>query len=183
MTELEKLQAGINFISTDKEILEVQKVAKDKCDLLNATPRNDRAKRAEILKSLFAKTGERIVIESPFYCDYGICIEVGEDFYANHGCTILDTSKVKIGKNCMLAPGVVITAVSHPNDPIERKKGIEIAKPITFGDNVWIGANATILPGVTLGDNVVVGAGSVVTKSFPSNVVIAGIPAKIIKNI
>ena len=122
-------------------------------------------------------------IESPFHVDYGIHLQVGENFYANHGCTILDCHDVVIGKNVLLAPHVCISAATHPVDPDQRRQGLEYSAPITIGDNVWVGANATICPGVTLGDNVVVGAGAVVTKSFPDNVVIAGVPAKVIQKV
>ena len=113
--------------------------------------------------------------------DYGFNIHIGENFYANFNCTLLDICPITIGKNCMLAPNVQLYTATHPLDPDERNTSIEYGKPITFGDNVWVGGGAIIIPGVTLGDNVVVGAGAVVTKSFPDNVVLGGNPAKIIK--
>ncbi len=108
-------------------------------------------------------------------------LKVGKGFYANHGCTILDCNLVNIGDNCLLAPHVVISAATHPLEAEARAAGVETTAPITLGNNCWLGANSTIIPGVTLGDGVVVGAGAVVTKSFPSNVVVAGVPAKIIR--
>jgi maltose O-acetyltransferase len=122
-------------------------------------------------------------VESPFHVDYGIHLQVGSNFYANHGCTILDCNRIQLGKNCLLAPHVCISAATHPLDPTLRASGAEYTAPITIGDNVWIGANATICPGVTIGNNVVVGAGAVVTKDFPDNVVIGGVPAKILKTV
>lgn len=140
-------------------------------------------RREKLIKKFFGKTGEKINVQSPFYCDYGCNIFVGENFFANYGCTILDVNKVTIGKNCMLAPNVGIYSATHPIKAEERYNGVELGLPITIGDNCWIGAGAIINPGVTLGNNVVVASGSVVTKSFGDNVLIAGVPAKVVKEI
>ena len=137
----------------------------------------------EILKTLFGSIGERFIINQPFRCDYGCNISLGEDCFINFNCTILDEAKVTIGNNAFLGPNVSIFTACHPLQAEKRNRFIEWAEPVVIGHNVWIGGDVTILPGVTLGDNVVVGAGSVVTKSFPSNVVIGGNPAKIIKTI
>jgi maltose O-acetyltransferase len=115
--------------------------------------------------------------------DYGYNLKVGKNFYANHGCTILDCNLVSIGDNCLLAPHVCISAATHPIQAQLRSSGQELTAPISIGDDVWIGANVTICPGVTIGDRVVVGAGAVVTKDFPCDVVIAGVPAKITRKI
>lgn len=115
--------------------------------------------------------------------DYGYNIFVGENFYANFNCTFLDVSTIEIGDNCMFAPNVQLYTATHPLHPVKRNSGLEYAKPIKIGNNVWLGGGVIVTPGVTLGDNVVVGAGSVVTKSFPDNVVIAGNPARIIKTV
>ena len=123
------------------------------------------------------------MIEPPFHCDYGYNIHVGEKFYANFDCIILDVGEVRIGKNCLLAPRVCIFTVGHPIDPELRSTGVEAAKPVIIGDNVWIGGNTVINPGVTIGDNVVIGSGSVVTKDIPSNVVAVGNPCKPIKTL
>ncbi|MDF2524594.1 MAG: maa, partial [Clostridiales bacterium] len=122
-------------------------------------------------------------IEAPFNCDYGYNIEVGENFYANYGCTILDVNKVIIGDNVLLAPNVQIYTAAHPVDPSKRLTGKEFAKPIVIGNNVWIGGGAIICPGVKIGDNVTIGAGSVVTKDVPENVVAAGNPCRVIRRI
>ena len=137
----------------------------------------------EILKSLFGSIGERFIINQPFKCDYGCNIFLGEDCFINFNCTILDEAKVTIGDNAFLGPNVSIYTACHPLESEKRNQFIEWAEPVTIGNNVWVGGNVTILPGVTIGDNVVVGAGSVVTKNIPSNVVVAGNPAKIIKEI
>lgn len=137
----------------------------------------------KILRSLFGSIGERFIINQPFRCDYGCNIFLGEDCFINFNCTILDEATVTIGDNAFIGPNVSIYTACHPLNPDERNKFIEWAEPVTIGNNVWIGGDVTILPGVTIGDNVVIGAGAVVTKSFPSNVLIGGNPARIIKDI
>lgn len=137
----------------------------------------------EILKDLFGSIGERFIINRPFRCDYGCNIFLGEDCFINFNCTILDEAKVIIGNNAFLGPNVSIYTACHPLEVDRRNRFIEWAEPVTIGNNVWIGGDVTILPGVSIGDNVVIGAGAVVTKSFPSNIVIGGNPAKIIKEI
>ena len=137
---------------------------------------------ADILKDMMGSIGERFIINQPFRCDYGCNIFLGEDCFINFNCTILDEARVTIGDNAFLGPNISIFTACHPLQADKRNKFIEWAEPVTIGNNVWIGGAVTILPGVSIGDNVVVGAGSVVTKSFPSNVVLAGNPAKIIKS-
>ena len=137
--------------------------------------------RSEILKELFGSTGENFCIKPNFRCDYGYNIYVGENFFANYDCVILDVCKVTIGDNCMLAPRVCIYTATHPLDAQTRISGLEYGKPVVIGNNAWIGGSSVILPGVTIGNNVVVAAGSVVVKYVPDNVVVAGNPAKIIK--
>lgn len=129
------------------------------------------------------KTGESVYIEAPFHCDYRWNIEVGENFFANYNLTILDVGKVKIGKNALLAPNVSIYTAGHPIHPDSRNSGYEYGIPITIGDNVWIGGNAVIMPGVTIGNNVVIAGGSVVTKDIPDWCVAAGNPCKVIRKI
>ena len=137
----------------------------------------------KLIKKIFGKTGERIHVQPPFYCDYGINISVGENFFANYGCIILDVNRVTIGKNCMIAPNVALYSATHPTRAEERYNGVELGLPITIGDNCWIGGGSIINPGVSIGNNVVVASGSVVTKSFGDNVIIGGNPARIIKEL
>lgn len=178
MTEYEKMLSGEMYNSADCELVEFRKIARKTCKKINKTL--DTKELKDIFKSFFGGTGENIHIESIFTCDYGRNIYVGDNFFANFNVTILDCADVVIGNNCMIAPNVSIYTSTHPINPHERVSGLEYAKKITIGDNCWIGGNAVICPGVSLGDNVVVGAGSVVTKNFGDNVVIAGNPAKII---
>lgn len=156
---------------TRMELWKFNSLSPDKTDEMN-----------EILLKLFGSIGERFIINQPFRCDYGCNIYLGEDCFINFNCTILDEAKVTIGNNAFLGPNVSIFTACHPLNPEKRNQFVEWAEPVTIGNSVWIGGNVTILPGVTIGDNVVIGAGSVVTKSFPSNVVIGGNPAKIIKD-
>ena len=136
-----------------------------------------------LLKKLFGKTGESVFIEPPFHCDYGYNIEVGENFFANYNCTILDVAKVKVGKNVLLGPNVSFYTAGHPLHPEARNSGYEYGISITIGDNVWIGGNAVIMAGVTIGSNVVIGGGSVVTRDISDGVAAAGNPCRIIRKI
>ena len=138
-------------------------------------------KRKEIIRKLFRKTGEEFHIESPFFCDYGFNITIGENFYANHNLVILDGAEVIIGDHVSIGPHVGIYTAGHPIDVETRNKGLEYAYPIKIGNNVWIGGNVCIMPGVTIGNNVTIGAGSVVTKDIPSNVTAFGNPCKVYK--
>ena len=127
--------------------------------------------------------GKETVIVPPFWCDYGYHIRVGDYFYANHGMIITDGANVTFGDHVFVAPGCCFTTAEYAIDPEMRKAGVEIAKPITIGNNVWIGAHATILASVTIGDNTVIGAGSVVTRSIPGNVVAVGVPCRVLRPI
>jgi maltose O-acetyltransferase len=187
-SEKDKMMAGVLYKAFDAELLQERQRAKEICFRLNQTSPVDVRQRRAIIAELLLLDGHDVHddtahIESPFHVDYGYNLKIGRNFYANHGCTILDGNLITIGDNCLLAPHVVISAATHPLDGTLRAGGWELTAPVTIGDNVWIGANATINPGVTLGDNVVVGAGAVVTKSFPANVVVAGVPAVIIRQI
>lgn len=137
----------------------------------------------QILKELLGTVGKEPYITPPFWCEYGYNIQIGDYFYSNHGMIITDGAKVTFGDHVFVAPGCCFTTAEHAIDPEMRKAGIEIAKPITIGNNVWIGAHSTILAGVTIGDHSVIGAGSVVTKSIPSNVVAVGVPCRVMREI
>ena len=137
----------------------------------------------KLIKEILGKTGNTVCIESPFHCDYGHNIEVGENFFANYNLVILDVAKVKIGDNAQIAPNVAIYTAGHPIHPDSRNSGYEYGIDITIGDNVWIGGNTCIMPGVTIGNNVVIGGGSVVTKDLPDNVIAVGNPCRIVREI
>lgn len=154
-------------------------ICKEKCFRYNQLCPNDRDAQQEILADLLGKMGDNVIITPPFWCDYGYHITVGDSFYSNHNLIITDGANVTFGDNVFIAPNCCFTTAEHAIDPEQRKAGIEIAKPITVGNNVWIGAGSTILAGVEIGDNSVIGAGSVVTKSIPANVVAVGVPCKV----
>ncbi|KGJ50449.1 hypothetical protein KD33_00060 [Clostridium sp. NCR] len=183
MTEKEKMLKGDAYIASDSELVKDRQKARILTRLYNQTIETDDYTKNEILRKLLGSTGENVYIEPSFKCDYGYNIHLGENFYANFDCIMLDVCEIKIGKNAMLAPNVQIYTAYHPIDPKLRISGIEYGSPVTIGDNVWIGGGAIINPGVTIGDNVVIGSGSVVTKDIPSNCVAVGNPCKVIKNI
>jgi maltose O-acetyltransferase len=182
-TEKEKMLQGKFYLASDKELVEERKRARKLTRLYNQTAETDREHRYALLKELFGSVEERICIEPPFRCDYGYNIRVGEHFYANFDCVILDVCCVTIGNNCLMAPGVHIYTAAHPVDAQERMQGVEFGKPVTIGDNVWIGGRAVINPGVVIGNNVVIASGSVVTKDVPDDIVVGGNPARIIKRL
>ena len=183
MTEKEKMINGKPYFSFGEELFEERQYAKDLVFEFNNLPPREVEKRNEILKKLLGKTKENFFFEPPFRCDYGYNIEIGENFYSNYNLVILDCAPVKIGDNVMLAPNVSIFTAGHPIDKDVRNSGLEYAIPITIGNDVWVGGNVVINPGVNIGNNVVIGSGSVVTKDIPDNVIAAGNPCKVIREI
>lgn len=153
--------------------------------LQRPAPSRDRGPRCAValLRKILGGAGTGLLIEQPFYCDYGYNIRVGDNFYANFNLVILDEAPVTLGDNVFIAPDCGFYTAGHPIEAAERNKGLEYARPITVGDNVWIGAGVTVLAGVTIGDNCVIGAGSVVVKDIPANCVAVGNPCKVIKTI
>lgn len=181
MTNRERRDAQMAYIS-DESVMEEQKVCRRKLQVLNFMDRSDFEGLERVTKDLLGKS-EGAFINPPFYCDYGSHIEVGKNFFANYNCMILDVAKVRIGDNCQMAPNVAIYTAGHPVHPVSRNSLYEYGKEVTIGDNVWIGGNTVICPGVHIGDNVVIGAGSVVTKDIPDWSVAVGNPCKVIRTI
>ncbi|KAJ1645117.1 hypothetical protein J3B02_003691 [Coemansia erecta] len=175
--------AGEKYTSNDAYLALLRK--KCRGNIANLMPnRDDPEAFSKAIGELLGTVGDNnAIIDSPVYFDYGCNTHVGKRFYMNGMCVILDCARVDIGDDVMFGPGVHIYTAEHPVDPKKRLEGLESARPVKIGSNVWIGGNAVILPGVTIGDNVTVGAGSVVTKDVPENVVVAGNPAKIIKQV
>ena len=175
--------SGKLYLAQDPELKRDMAKAKKIIRLFNQSTEEQPDYRIELLKELFAKTGENLHIEPPFYCDYGCNISLGDNFYANHDCLILDVCKVKIGNFVFFGPRVNIYTAGHPIDAEIRNSLLEFGKPVTIGDNVWIGGNVVINPGISIGDNVIIGSGSVVTKNIPDNVIAAGNPCKVLRKI
>lgn len=183
MTEKELMLTGEPFIPEDEELgrdfLRGRKITR----IFNNTTEEQYEYRVQLIKELLKKTGEKVWIEPPFHCDYGCNISVGENFYANYDCLILDINEINIGNNVLLGPRVSMYATSHPIDAEVRNMKIECAKSINIGDNVWIGGSVVINPGVSIGKNSIIGSGSIVTKDIPENVIAAGNPCKVIRKI
>ena len=184
MTEKEKCSLGMLYDANyDRELVEERQMCKDICHEYNLVKPSDLERRREILRKLLGKTGKEFLIEQPFYCDYGYNIEIGENFYSNVNCVILDGAKVKFGDNVFVAPNCGFYTAGHPLDVKQRTAGLEYAKPITIGNNVWIGAQVCVMPGVTIGDNCVIGGGRVVTKDIHDNSLAYGNTCKVIREI
>lgn len=183
-TEKMKAQAGKLYDANyDVELLKEREICADITYELNRLRPSQTKERMEILRKLFGKTKGNFTIVSPFFCDYGYNIEIGENFFMNMDCVILDGAKVKFGDNVFVAPQCGFYTAGHPLDVAKRTAGLEYALPITIGNNVWIGAHVSVLPGVSIGDNTVIGAGSVVTKDIPANVLAYGNPCRVIREI
>jgi len=180
MSEKEKMLTGEYYDPEDPVLKHLRENAAELMDEYNRPGPKD---EAQILEMLMGYRAEGISIRKPFYCDYGININVGRNFYANYNCVILDVGPVNIGNDVFLGPGVSLITVNHPLDPKERRSGKEYARAISIGDNVWLGADVTVNPGVTIGDNTVIGSGSVVVKDIPANMVAAGNPCRPIKSV
>ena len=183
MTELEKLKAGLEYDMTDPEVDGLKLRAVKLCQKLNNIDVTDYAAKTAAIRELFGSVGENPVVLPVFNCDNGKNIHVGDNFLANYNVTILDIREFKAGDNVWIGPNTLITTVGHPLNPMGRRKHLGIAKPVTIGNDVWIGGNVTILPGVNIGNNVVIAAGAVVTKDVPDNSLIGGVPAKIIRQL
>ena len=183
MTEKEKQQAGELYNANDRELFNERIKAQKLCAEYNAVECNDFQKRERILDRLVALRGENTVIEPNFFCDYGYNIIIGDNFYANHNCVILDCAEVVFGNNVFIGPNCGFYTAHHPIHKDPRNELLEYARPITVGNDVWFGGNCVVVPGVTIGSNVVIGAGSVVTHDIPDNVVAVGNPCRVLRPI
>ncbi|MBQ8803141.1 MAG: sugar O-acetyltransferase [Tyzzerella sp.] len=182
MTSKERREKEMLFIADDNDWVEMKR-ARQLTQELNTVDRSDFDKIRSIVNELFGKSDETTFVNPPFYCDYGSNIEVGKNCFINYNCVILDNAKVKLGDNCLIAPNVSIYTAGHTLHPDARSIGYEYGIEITVGDNVWIGGNVVICPGVHIGNNVVIGAGSVVTKDIPDWSFAAGNPCQVIRKI
>ena len=182
-TEREKMLANQPYLANDPELAAMHQAAQRLLHRFNTLSPDNLEQRQGIMRSLFGELGPDFDINPPFYCDYGCYIQAGRNLYINFNCTILDCNWVTLGDNVLIAPNVQIYTAYHPIDPAIRMTGVEMAAPITIGNNVWIGGGAIICPGVTLGDNTTIGAGSVVTKPIPANSLAVGNPCRVIRQV
>lgn len=184
MTEKEKAAAGMLYDANyNKELERERAECKSKCFRFNHTDPIDAEKSAELFRSIVGKAGKNCIVLPDFWCDYGYNIEVGDNFFANHGLVVLDTAKVKFGDNVFIAPNCAFYCAGHPLDVDERNKGLEYALPITVGNNVWIGGSVSVMPGVTIGDGAVIGGGAVVTRDIAPGMLAYGNPCREIRPI
>ena len=183
MTEKERMLSEKLYIPKDEALAADCARSRRLVRLINGTTEEQAEYRVQLFKELFGRTGENLWVEPPFHCDYGCHISVGENFYANFDCIILDVCDVTIGDNVFLAPRVCIYTAGHPIDAGVRRRQLEYGKKVVIGNDVWVGGNTVINPGVTMGDNVVIGSGSVVTKDIPSGVIAAGNPCRVLRPI
>lgn len=181
--EWQKMQRGEVYDAVYPPFLELLKITRKKIWEYNTICPDDTERLNEIIKDLLGSCGDNINIIPPFRCDFGFNIHIGNNFIANFNFSVLDEAQVEIGDNVFIGPNTGIYTACHPIDPSERNKGLEWAKPVKIGNNVWIGGGTTILPGVTIGDNSTIGGGSVVSKDIPSGCVAVGNPCRVIRHI
>ena len=182
MTEKEKMLAGMIYDANyDKDLMRERLRCKDLCYEFNQLRPSQIEAQEELIRKILGKTKKSFYILSPFWCDYGYNIEIGENFFMNHGCVILDAAKVTFGDNVFVAPECGFYTAGHPMDAEQRNKGLEYARPIIIGNNVWIGGGVQVMPGVTIGNNTVIAGGSVVTKDIPAYVLAGGHPCRVIR--
>jgi maltose O-acetyltransferase len=182
-TERERMLAGELYVASDPELVLARRRARDLLRALNGSRDVEMDKRRRILGELLGAVGEGAWIEPPFSCDYGRNITLGDRVYFNFNCVILDCAAVTIGSDVFFGPNVQVYAATHPTDHVARRSGLELARPIEVGSDVWIGGGAILCPGVRVGARSVIGAGSVVTRDVPEGVVAAGNPCRVIRSL
>ena len=184
MTEKEKMLAGMIYDANNAPaLIEERLKCKELCCDYNDLRPGNHVERETLIRKILGRTKDGILVEQPFHCDYGYNISVGKNFYANYNLVILDEAPVIFGDNVFIAPNCGFYTAGHPLNAVERNKGLEYARPITVGNNVWIGAGVSVLPGVVIGDNCVIGAGSVVNLSIPPGTLAAGNPCRVIRTV
>lgn len=184
MTEKEKMLSGILYdAGSDPQLINERLDCKQLCREYNMLNPREKDKRDDIIRRIIGSVDDNFIIEQPFFCDYGYNIRMGKNFYSKYNLVILDEATVTFGDNVFIAPNCGFYTAGHPLNAAERNKGLEYAYPIRIGNNVWIGAGVSILPGVTIGDNCVIGAGSVVVKDIPPFSLAAGNPCKVIRKL
>ena len=181
MNQKERMLNGLPYKAWLDGLEEEREICKQFVYELNVLPPKERGRIPELLKKLIGKTGENVWIEPPFHCDYGWNIEVGNNFFANYNCTIIDVAKVIIGDNCQMAPNVSIYTAGHPLHPAARNTLYEYGIEVVIGDNVWIGGNVMVIKGAEIGSGSVIGAKSLVKEKIEDYSVAVGIPAKVIR--
>lgn len=182
--ELEKMMSGDLYDATNNTtLLDLLTQTQELCHAYNLLRPSQTAERQALMRRILGKTGQRFKILSPFWCDYGFNIEVGENFFANFNLVILDEARVTFGDNVFIAPNCAFYTAGHPLDVAQRNAGLEYSLPIRVGNNVWIGGNVCVMPGVTIGDNTVIGGGSVVVHDIPAGVLAAGNPCRVIRRL
>lgn len=183
MTERERMLRGLPYLASDPDLVAGRLRARELLRTFNDAAPADAATRERALDALLMHCGARVRIESPFHCDYGSNLWLGDDVYFNVNCVVLDCAPVRIGQRVLVGPSVQILAATHAVDAAERRSGRELARPVTIGEDAWLGAGAIIAPGVTIGARTVVGAGSIVVADLPADVVAAGNPCRILRPI
>jgi maltose O-acetyltransferase len=182
-TEKEKMLAGDLYNPLDAQLSEDRIQARLRLKAFNDTPEDRPEERMRLLKELLPHAGAGLWLQPPFYCDYGFNIVTGQNVFFNFNCVVLDVAEVRIGSRTLIGPNVQLYTAMHPMNHHERASGLEYAKPVAIGEDVWIGGSAVICPGITIGDRSVIGAGSVVTKNIPAGVFAAGNPCRVIRPI
>ena len=181
--EYQRMISGQMYLPSDPELVGARRRARSLEFRFNHTPPEQADERRAILRELFGSTGRRFEVEPSLHVDYGVNIHIGQNFYANAHCVLLDVAEIRIGDDTMFAPAVQLLTATHPVDPVARTSGRELGFPITIGHRVWLGGGVIVGPGVTIGDDVVVGAGAVVVKDLPAGSVAVGNPARVVRTI
>jgi len=182
-SQRERMLAGERYLAGDPELQQLSRRAMRLMERYNRTSIDDAEERRSILSDLLGSVGDEVVLRPPFYCDYGAHIRIGARTFANFNLVALDVAAITIGEDVQIGPNVQLLTPTHPIEPEPRRAKVEAGKPITIGNNVWLGGGVIVCPGVTIGENTVVGAGAVVTRDLPANVVAVGNPARVIRSV